>query len=92
MYFLDFGGGWPGSSAIKFYWVYGKLTEFHDHSKVFDFRDVKLAFFELQVKIKLGHLLKDIMSLFSMSLWVWGGDEEVIHIDDKPSFSDHVLE
>ena len=24
--FLDFGGGWPGSNAIKFDWVHGKLS------------------------------------------------------------------
>ena len=51
IYFLDFGGGWPGSNAIEFDWVHGKLTRFHNHSKVFDFRDVKLAFLELQMEV-----------------------------------------
>ena len=27
-----------------------------------------------------------------MSFWVRGGDEEVVHIDDEPSLSDHILE
>ena len=36
-YILDFGGGWPGSNAIKFDQVHGKLTGFHDHSEVFNF-------------------------------------------------------
>ena len=27
-----------------------------------------------------------------MGFWVRGGDKEVIHVDDQPSFSNHVLE
>ena len=44
---LDFGWSWPGGDAIKFDWVHGKLTGFHNHSEVFDFGDVELALFEL---------------------------------------------
>ena len=44
---LNFGGGQPGSDAIKFDRVHGKLTGFHNHSKVFHFRDVELTFLEL---------------------------------------------
>ena len=47
IYFLDFGGDWPGSNAIKFHQVHDKLTGFYDHSEVFDFRDIKLALLEL---------------------------------------------
>ena len=47
LYFLHFGGGWPCSDAIKFNWVHGKLAGFHNHPKVFDFRNIKLALFEL---------------------------------------------
>ena len=47
MYFLDFNRGWLSSDAVKLDQVHGKLTRFHDHSKVFDFRDVKLTLLEL---------------------------------------------
>ena len=89
---LNFSWGWPCGNAVKFHWIHGKLTGFHDHSEVFDFRDVKLAFFELQVKVEFSHALEDTMGSFSMGFGVRGGDEEVVYIDDKPSFSDHVLE
>ena len=46
-YILDFSRGWPGSDAIKFDWVHSELTGFHNHSEVFDFRDVELALLEL---------------------------------------------
>ena len=90
-YVIDFGQGWPGSDAIKFNRVHGKLTRFHNHSKIFYFRDVELAFFEFEMEVKLRHLLEDTTSSFCMGLWVGKGNEEVIHIDDEPSFSDHVL-
>ena len=47
LYILDFGGGRPDSNAIEFDWVHGKLTGLYNHSGIFDFRDVKLTFFEL---------------------------------------------
>ena len=46
VYFLHLHGGWPGSNAIKFYWVHGKLSRFHDHHEVLYIGDTKLAFFE----------------------------------------------
>ena len=92
MYFLDFDGGWPGSDAVEFYRVHGQLTGFHDHSEVFDFRNVELGFLELQVKVELGHALEDTAGSFCVGLGVGGGNEEVIHIDDEPSFSDHISE
>ena len=51
-----------------------------------------MALLELEVEVKLGHSLKDVVSLFGVGFWVWGGDEEVVHVDDEPSFSDHVSE
>ena len=91
-HFLDFGGGWPSGNTIKLDRVHGELTWFHNHSKVFNFGDVELAFLELKIEVKLSHVLEDTMGSFGMSFWVRGGNEKVIHIDDKPSFSDHVLE
>ena len=46
-YILDFGWGWPGGNTVELDRVHGKLTRFHNHSKVFDFRDVELAFLKL---------------------------------------------
>ena len=44
------------------------------------------------MKVELSHPLENVAGLFSMSFWIRGGNEEVIHIDDEPSFSDHVSE
>ena len=91
-YLLNFSGGWLCSDTIELHWVYGKLTRFHDHSKGFDFRDIKLTLLKFQIEVELCHMPEDLTGSFGMSFWVQGGDEEVIYIDDKPSFSNHVLE
>ena len=91
-YIFDFDRGQPGSDAVKLDWVYGKLTRFHDHSEVLDFRDVKLTFFKLKVEVKLSHAVKDMTGSFSMGYRVREDNKEVIHVDDEPSFNDHVLE
>ena len=44
------------------------------------------------MKVKLGHSLENVIGSFSVGFWVQDHDEEVIHIDNKPSFSNHVLE
>ena len=43
---LDFSRGWPGSNAIKFDWVHGKLSWFYNHIKIFNFRNIELTFFK----------------------------------------------
>ena len=92
LYFLNFGGNWPGSNAIEFYRVHGKLTRFHNHSEVFNFGDVELTFFELQIEVKLSHALENSSGSFGMGFKVRGGNEEVVHVDDEPSLSDHIME
>ena len=47
LYILDFSGSRPSSDAVEFDWVHGELTRFYNHSKVFNFRNIKLAFLEL---------------------------------------------
>ena len=37
-------------------------------------------------------MLEDMFHSFMVSLFVWGEDEEVVHINDKPSFRNHVSE
>ena len=44
------------------------------------------------MKIKLSHSLEDTTGSFSVGFWVRGGDKEVIHVDDEPSFGDHISE
>ena len=51
-----------------------------------------MALFKFQMEVKLSHTLKDVESSFSMGVWVGRGDEEVIHVDDEPPFSDHISE
>ena len=42
------------------------------------------------MEVELSHSLEDAASSLSMGFWVQRGDEKVIHIDDKPSFHDHI--
>ena len=91
-YVLDFSGGWPFGDFIKLDRVHGELTRFDNHSEVFHLVHGEFAFFELEVQVKFGHTLKDTFDTFFMSSGIGREDKEVIHINDKPSFSDHVSE
>ena len=51
-----------------------------------------MTFLKFQVKVEFSHTLEDMAGSFSMGLGVRGCNEEVIHVDDEPSFSDHVPE
>ena len=44
------------------------------------------------MEVKLGHMLEDMVGLFSVGSGVRKGDKVIVHIDYKPSFSDHVME
>ena len=68
------------------------MTRFHNHSEIVDFWDIELAFLKLEMKVKLSHSLEDVAGSLSVGFQVGRGNEEVIHVDDQPSFSDHVLE
>ena len=51
-----------------------------------------MAFFKLQMEVELDHALENMTGSFGLGFGVWEGNEEVVHVDDKPSFSNHVLE
>ena len=36
--------------------------------------------------------MKDALGAFTVGFFIWGEDEEVIHVNDKPFFGNHVLE
>ena len=86
------GWGRPACDPVEFNWVHGQLTGFNDHSKVFYLVSGKLAFLEFQMKVKYSHSLQDMLGAFLMEGGVGGVDKEVIHIDDKPSFGNHIVE
>jgi len=44
------------------------------------------------VKVKFGYLLKDSFSSFFMGGGIRGVNKEIIHIDNEPSFSNHISE
>ena len=44
------------------------------------------------MEVKLGHPLEDVAGSLSMDGRVRGGDEKVIHVDDEPPLSYHILE
>ena len=91
-YVLDFSRGWPFGNSIKLYRIHGKLTGFNDHSEVFYLVCGEFAFLKLEVQIEFSHALEDTLGAFLVSSGIGGEDEEVIHVDDEPSFCDHVSE
>ena len=44
------------------------------------------------MEIEFGHCLEDMVGSLGMSLQVGGGEKEVVHVDDEPSFNNHVSE
>ena len=44
------------------------------------------------MKVKFSQTLQDALRMFLMEGGVGGVDEEIIHIDDEPSFGNHVAE
>ena len=68
------------------------MSRFNDHAEVFNLVGGELAFLEFQMKIKLSHTLQDTLRTFFMEGGVGGVDEEIIHIDNEPSFGNHVVE
>ena len=68
------------------------MTRFDDHAEVFDLISGELALLEFQMKVKFGHSLQDVFGTFCMEDGVGGVDEKIIHIDDEPSFGNHVAE
>ena len=36
--------------------------------------------------------MSHVTGVFMVGFFIWGGDEEVVHIDDEPSFCNHVPE
>jgi len=91
-YVLDFGWGWPFGNAIELDRIHGELTWFDDHPEVFYLVGGEFAHLKFEVQVEFSHSLEDTLSVFLVSGGIGGEDEEVIHIDDKPSFSNHVSE
>ena len=89
---FDCGGSQPFGNACDFDRVHGKGSGFNDHSKVLHFADCEGTFLELEVEVELLHTLKDSLGVCSVFCVIVRVDKEVIHIDDKPSFCDHVAE
>jgi len=91
-YVFDLNWGWPFGNTVEFDGVHSKLTGFDDHPEVFYLVCGKFALLKFEVQVKFGHSLKNTFGVFFVSSGVGGEDEEVIHIDDKPSFCNHVPE
>jgi len=91
-YVLNLSWGWPLGDAIEFDWVHGQLTGFDNHSEVFYLICGEFAFLKFEVQIEFSHALEDTFGAFLMSSRVGGEDKEVVHVDDEPSFCDHVSE
>ena len=44
------------------------------------------------MKIKFNHALQDLFGVSSVGGCIGRIDEEVVHVDDKPAFCDHIME
>ena len=85
------GWGRPACDPIKFDWIHGQLAGFDDHAKIFNLVSGELAFFELQMKVEFCHVLENALRTFLVEGGVRGVDEEIIHVDNEPSFSNHIV-
>jgi len=84
-YIFDFGGSWPFGNSVKLAW-------FDDHSEVFYLVCGEFTFLEFEMQVKFGHTLENTFGAFFMCLSIRGENKEVVHVDDEPSFGDHVSE
>ena len=89
---LDFFRGGPAGDTIQLYRVHGKLTRFDDHPEVFHFSGGKATFLQFEMEVQFHHALEDVFGAFTMSVFIRREDKEVVHVDDEPSFSNHVSE
>ena len=92
MHILDHRGNRPVGYSCDLDWVHGKGSQFDYHSEVFDFGDVERTLFQFEIEVKFLHLLKDSFCSFFVIFVIVGVDEEVIYVDDKPSFCNHIPE
>ena len=51
-----------------------------------------MTLLKFEMEVKFSHTLEDTAGLLSVGLEVGRDNEEVVHVDDEPSFSDHVSE
>ena len=89
---LDFLGGGPAGDTVQLYGIHGKLTRFDNHAEVFYFGSGEATFLQFEVEVQFRHALEDVFGAFTVSFFVGGEDKKVVHINDKPSFGDHVTE
>ena len=66
------------------------MTRFDDHAKVFHFGGGEATLLQFEVEVQFRHALEDALSMFAMGLFVRGENKEVVHVNDKPSFGNHV--
>ena len=52
----------------------------------------KQHFSSLRLEVQFCHALEDTFSAFMMGFFVRGENKEVVHINDKPPFGDHISE
>ncbi|EJF55305.1 hypothetical protein DICSQDRAFT_74684 [Dichomitus squalens LYAD-421 SS1] len=83
---------WPVSDAFELSRVHSDDVGSDDEAQKFDLRNVKDALLRFQEEVVLLKTLVDSPSTFRVSGCILGEDQNVVHIDDNPSFVNHVLE
>ena len=43
------------------------------------------------MEVKVHHALENSLGVFSVSPFIWGEDEKVIHVDNQPPFYNHIV-
>ena len=68
------------------------MTGFDNHAEVFHLGGGEATFLQFEVEVQFRHALEDTLSTFAVGFFVGREDKEVVHVDDKPPFFNHVLE
>ena len=42
------------------------------------------------MEVKVHHVLENSLGVFGVSLFIWGEDENVIHVENQPPFCNHI--
>ena len=89
-----FDSSWSGPvcNPLEFYRIHCNLIPLNNESQVGNFCLVKFAFFRFQVEIMFLEFLEDLLCPFMMIRKVIAMQENVVHIDFKPSFINFLAE
>ena len=91
-YVLHFCWYGPFFDAFDLDWVHCNGVLPNDHPQVLYFRKIEVTFLQFEGEEKFLHALENLEGAKSMYFRVVREDEEIIHVDNEPSFGNHISE